>query len=148
MADEVVDLFKGAEKSDHAAPVRDKETERQRYCGHRRVELDKQARRVYCRECGVEVPAFDFLESLSNEWHRMVDARKEARRLADLSKDRLADLERREANCKSRLRTARRNLASLHPTLKLLEDLLRSQQHYVSRQQILEVLDNGPANER
>lgn len=141
---DLVELFAGAEKVDHEAPVRDREEELTGYCSHQRVELDSKARRVYCRDCEVEVPAFDYLRTLSSEFERYIGARKSAVALTESAKERLRDLERREGNCKGRLRTARRNLAALHPTLKALEELFRRQQHYVSREQILAILDNGP----
>lgn len=51
-------------------------------CSHGLVRLDPDAKRVYCRECGREVSAYDFLDKLAGEWHRWQRAR-DAIRTAD-----------------------------------------------------------------
>jgi len=105
-ADSVVELFPGTEGSDHDAPL----TTRKRalsVCRHRRTELDVDARRVYCRDCGLERPPFDVLRDLAGEHERYVEQRKRAQREARLALGRLRELERQERNAKGRVRRAR-----------------------------------------
>ena len=139
---EVVELFQGAEKVDHETPIRNRDRDpEKRYCRHMRVELDEGARRCYCRECGEEVPAFDFLLKLSDEWHRYENSRKEAKRLAERAKEKLEDTERRERNAKGRLRTARRKLADGDPLYAQLLDLLNGSGAFVMKDRLRAILD-------
>jgi hypothetical protein len=91
-------------EGDDAAPVRS--LPRPPYCGHRRFELDREARRVYCRDCGREVPAFEALELFSHEYDRWAQTRNRAEREARLAEARLEELARRERNAKARVRRA------------------------------------------
>lgn len=68
--------------------------------------MDAQARRVYCRDCGSEVPAFDHLEVLARAHEAYLDARNEAQRQAVRAREQLESLKRQIVNAKSRLRRA------------------------------------------
>lgn len=103
MAD-IVELFPNVEKADHDAPLTRKARDRGKFCNHKRLELNDENRRVYCRECGDEVPAFDALMDLTHNWERYVYARKEAARAAERARKEQAEAERKERNAKARLR--------------------------------------------
>jgi hypothetical protein len=112
----IVQLYPTKDQADESAPVKSREGDpKQRYCRHHHVELDREARRVYCRACSVEVPAFDFLEELSRDFSRHVTAREEAERRATVARENLDELLREERNAKSRLRAARQKLAEIEP---------------------------------
>lgn len=118
---EIVELFPGAERTDADAPLRTRPRdpdERWSYCRHLRLDLHMKSRRVYCRDCGDEIPAFDALDSLRGEWERYVTARKHAIRQAKDVKARLAELEKQEKNTKARVRRLR---TQLPPTLSVQE---------------------------
>lgn len=102
----VVPLVVGTRDSTEDAPLR-RRRGRTRFCLHRRLELDEEARRVYCSDCEAEIPAFDALVKFSREFERWVIARDRARAEAVRASERLADLKRQERNAKARLR--RRN---------------------------------------
>lgn len=108
----MVHLFgRPADDGDHDAPIRtkpkeEKETLEQRFCQHHRMEIDEQARRCYCRDCGDEIPLFDALKTFKDEFERYTERRRRARLEARRAEDRLAELDRREKNAKARLRRA------------------------------------------
>lgn len=100
---EVIVLRPGADVEDDARPLAT--GERPGFCLHRLTRLEQEARRVYCRECGREVPAFDVLWDLAREWERYIEGRLMAKRRLASVEERLADLERAERNAKNRRRT-------------------------------------------
>lgn len=81
---------------------------RDRSCPHRYSTVDDAARTLKCRKCGVDLDPFTVLAQLASEGERLVQAAQRWRREADELVERVADLRREEANCKSRIRTARR----------------------------------------
>lgn len=89
------------------APVRSR-PRKAGYCGHRRVELDGTARRVYCRDCGDEVDAWETLSMLAAEPERWERHRETARADAKRAQAELDDLKRRVRNAKAQLRRAER----------------------------------------
>lgn len=102
--DNIVQLFPGTEKAEHEAPLRTKE--RPPFCegSHKRLELDTEARRIYCKDCGREIPAFDALLDLIRYWERYLLAIKEAKRSAAHHQERLDEVKRKERNAKARVR--------------------------------------------
>lgn len=118
---EIIDLFPGAEKTDADAPLRTRPRDpdaREVYCRHLRLELDMKPRRVYCRDCAQEIPAFDALNTLRGEWESYVTARRTAKRQARAANERLAELQRQERNVKARVRRLR---SRLPPSLDVRE---------------------------
>lgn len=104
---EVISLRPGIEKIELDAPMRTKERKPgEPYCFNheRRVELDVSARRVYCRDCGEEVPAFDYIERLARDFERYLYRMKEAAREAKRREARVEELKRDEANTRARIR--------------------------------------------
>lgn len=79
-----------------------------RYCGHRHSELDGASRRVYCRDCGVEVDPFTVLEQLANDYERWRVARDRMKHDAERASQELAEVKRELRNAKQRLRRAQR----------------------------------------
>lgn len=94
-----------ASDEDRLLKMRSRDAASKRCVGlHQRVELDGQAERVYCRDCGTEVPAFKALESLARAGERYIAHRLEAERRWKVVSESLRDLEKRERNAKSRVR--------------------------------------------
>ena len=105
MADDfadVVPIHPDRDLEDDDAPVH--RGDRPPFCMHRKVRLDEQARRLYCRECDQEVPAFDFVKTLASDWDRYVRHRKEAQRRAEAAHIRLDEILRLERNARARLK--------------------------------------------
>lgn len=108
---EVIRIHPGAEKLEHDAPVTTRPRDRSKgFCQHARVELDTDVRRVYCRDCGDEVPAFDHLLWLARHFERYVSRVKEAKREAEMRERSLEEVKREERNAKARLRRVRSRL--------------------------------------
>lgn len=78
---------------------------REPWCSHKRVRLS-EARRVYCRDCKREVPAFDVLEDLAHDWERYMHTREDAQKRSKTAQANLIELLRLERNAKSRVRSA------------------------------------------
>lgn len=85
------------------------------FCDHAQTELDAEAQRVYCQKCGREVPAFDALLRLAEQFERYANARDHAMRQAESAEEDLADVERRLKNAKARLRRAEGPLPDAMP---------------------------------
>lgn len=73
-------------------------------CLHRRIRLDKDAHRVYCRECDAEVDPFAFLFWLTGEWERWVSARESAEKRFMAAQARLDETLRLERNARARVK--------------------------------------------
>lgn len=95
------------------APVRTRP--RPPFCAHRSTELDVEARRVYCRTCGREVPAFDAMLELAREFERWLEQRDAAKREARRYQAELEDVKRELRNAKSRRRAQRKRADELAP---------------------------------
>jgi RNase P subunit RPR2 len=115
MAD-VVELFPAADKAAEEGPVRTREREHGRYCSHDKTELDDETRRVYCRHCGQEVPAFDVLRRLARDHERYIGAWRTAHAEAGRAEERLEGLRRQERNIKARVRRAAGQLSETERT--------------------------------
>lgn len=74
------------------------------YCRHDRAQLDEEARRVHCRDCGCELEAFAVLLQLARASERYIRQRDHAAREARQVQQRVQDLKRQERNAKARLR--------------------------------------------
>jgi len=122
---DVVQLF--PEVGDRDAPItkRPKEPGR-RPCRHNRTEIDEEKRRLECRDCGAEVPAFDFLLKLSREDGRWREARDAAERAARIAKGQLEDLERKEKNARARVRRLEGRERDLETSIRQLDAELRA----------------------
>jgi hypothetical protein len=90
------------------APVRLRRPERGRYCSHRFATIDEDARRVYCRNCDVEIDPVTFLISLAHGIDRYRIAKQRAKQDAERAERELRRLKREIVNARSRLRTAER----------------------------------------
>lgn len=102
----VIPLRPGQDATDDDRPL--SSAPREPFCAHRRTELRNSERRVYCRACGREVPAFDVLSDLCRDWERFIEGRQEAERRRAVALANLEDLLRDERNAKGRIRNARR----------------------------------------
>lgn len=94
-------LYPDKDAADEAAPVHPSERP-ESWCSHRKVRLDDEKHRVFCRDCGREVDPYDVLLHLAHDWSIWVSARKEAERRAKVASDNLRELLRLEANAKAR----------------------------------------------
>jgi len=83
------------------------------WCRHARTEVDGEARRVYCRDCKREVPAFDVLQRLAKSHDRFVSSRDTAQREARVLRGELENLKREERNVKARIRNAKKKATEL-----------------------------------
>jgi hypothetical protein len=86
------------------APVRLRRPEG--FCAHRHSELDGASRRVYCRDCGVEVDPFTVLEKLANDYESFRVARDRMKADAKRASQELEGVKRELRNAKARLRRA------------------------------------------
>jgi hypothetical protein len=77
-----------------------------RACWHPRVELDGKARKVLCKECGVERDPFDALLVLADKLERYKDWGTRYKGEAKRAKEELDDLKRQVRNAKAQLRRA------------------------------------------
>lgn len=75
-----------------------------RACRHRRVELDGQARKVLCSECGAERDPFDALLVIADNLDRYKDWGARYKREATAAAAELEDLKRQVQNAKAQLR--------------------------------------------
>lgn len=73
-------------------------------CLHRKVRLDTEARRVFCRDCGREVDPFTVIQSWASDWTRITNWRAEAERRRARAADRLTEILRVEKNARARVR--------------------------------------------
>ncbi len=92
-------------------------------CWHKRVSLDPDSHRVYCRDCETEVDPWEVLNHLAQNWERWANVRDTAKQEA---KYRLGDVEqvkREERNTKSRLRRAKDGLYSVSEIVAQLNEL-------------------------
>lgn len=97
-------LFETDQIADDARPVA--RMPRESYCRHRRVRLAGESRRVYCRDCEREVPAFDVLDDLAFDWETYMHTREDAQKRAKTATENLTELLRLERNAKGRLKNA------------------------------------------
>lgn len=101
---EIVSLFPEADEGDEPLTKRPK----QGFCWHRRFSIDMEAQRVYCRDCGREVPAIEALDTFGKEYQRHIDHRERAKREANAEMEKLEALKRQVRNEKAKLRRAER----------------------------------------
>lgn len=92
------------ESGDEKAPLRERPREYKGYCGHRRIELDREVERAFCRDCKTEVPLFKVLETFASDFEHHVAARDAAERDSKAAREQLAALVREVKNTKSRRR--------------------------------------------
>lgn len=113
--------------ADDDAPVRARPRERRpKFCRCVRFELDEGERRVYCRDCGKEKPAFDALMVLRHEFEKWKETRDRAKGEAKAAQERVEELKREERNTKGRLRTAKARERELEVGIRQLDAELRS----------------------
>jgi FtsZ-binding cell division protein ZapB len=112
--------------TDDDAPVRARPRERPRkFCRCVRFELDEGDRRVYCRDCGKEKPAFDALMVFRHEFEKWKETRDRAKSEAKGAQARVEELKREERNIKARLRTAKKRERELEVGIRQLDAELR-----------------------
>lgn len=104
-------LYPTPDEHDDESPA---EKEERKHCLHRKVKLDTEARRVFCRECDREVDAFTVILAWANDWTRITYWRKEAERRRARAGDRLEEILRVEKNARARVK-------KLDPQAKLPE---------------------------
>lgn len=97
----VVPIHPDRDLVDDDTPV---QADRKSHCVHRKVRLDQDAHRVFCRECDAEVDPFAFLLRLAGDGDRYTRHRKEAHRRAVAAQTRLEEVLRLERNARSRLK--------------------------------------------
>lgn len=121
----VVRIRPGVDLTDEERPLaaRKRDPAEEPYCRHWRLETHEESRRVYCRDCGREVPAFDALEEIRRHWDRYITGRTEAERRMRIARENLAELLRAEANAKARIRAARKR--GDPEVVKALRELVR-----------------------
>lgn len=123
----VIELFPVIDEADDENPLRHRTVDRKLCPGRcNRAELDQRDQRVYCRDCGREIPAWDELMKLAADPERYIAARKESARLARLADARLKELLRLERNAKSRLRRLEVPRAEVQKALFVAEREARS----------------------
>lgn len=98
----LVVLYPEPDEHDDATPAT--KDDPKGYCRHRRVRLDEEARRIFCRDCDREVDAFSVILSWANDWARITRWRQEAERRRTRAGERLDELLRLERNARVRLR--------------------------------------------
>lgn len=101
---EVIELRPGQDSEDDARHIV-RERRKLTGCRHGKVRLDPDARRVYCRGCDLEIPAYDYIVTLAADWERYIANRREAERRMKVAHAHLSDLLRDERNAKSRRRS-------------------------------------------
>jgi hypothetical protein len=104
---EIIDLFTDAEQSEAAAPLTSRAKDYTKHCQHERIELARDNRRAYCKDCGEERDLFDVLVRFAGRYEYYVESWKTAKREAETSRAQLEEVLRQERNAKSRLRAAR-----------------------------------------
>lgn len=82
-------------------------------CWHRFTQLDVQERRIYCRDCKVELDPITVLASIADRHESITRLLTWRRRDLDQTIKDLAEAERLERNAKARLRTVRRRALEL-----------------------------------
>lgn len=82
-----------------------------RPCSHARSFVDRAARTVTCRACGVALDPIDVLDAIARDRESIVSRGMMLRRQVDDLAKQVATLERVERNAKSRIRTARKRSA-------------------------------------
>jgi hypothetical protein len=97
----LVVLYPEADEHDDETPATSDPKE---HCLHRRVRLDTEARRVFCRECEREVDPFTVIHAWAQDWTRIQSWRKEAERRRTRARERLDEILRLERNARARLR--------------------------------------------
>ena len=80
-------------------------------CFHRQFNLKTTNRRVYCRQCGAEVDAFDALMTFSDEWEHYQHGLKAMAARLERLRAQTKEAERLEKNAKARLARAKRKEA-------------------------------------
>lgn len=106
MADEPIDAFTLlAEAASADVPIVSKRAPGQAVggaCRHRQSHFDRLARRVWCRDCGVDLDPIAVIADLAGEWDRLLDARRETARLHK----EIADLEAQRKRLRDAVRRA------------------------------------------
>lgn len=98
---EIVALFPDRDLTDDDAPIhRDPKD----HCQHRKIRLDQDAHKVFCRECDAEVDPFMYLMRFAGDWEFWVRHRKEAERRAREAHTRLEETLRLERNARGRVK--------------------------------------------
>lgn len=120
----VIELRPGQDADDDARPLATSPRP-DTWCQHRRTELNGESRRVFCRDCGREVPAFDVLQDLCRDWERYIEGRREAKRRCDVAEGNLEAMLRDERNAKARRRNWRRQEPEAMRHLRELAGLCR-----------------------
>lgn len=93
-------------------PISTRRKERKKFCKHANVELDTEARRVYCAACGTEVPAFDALLHFARDFERYKRRYAEATEAASEADMRLRRLLHEEKKAKARAKTRAKRSAT------------------------------------
>lgn len=131
---EVIELFTAADRARQNAPLTTKPPDYgKKFCRHERIDLARDNRRAYCRDCGEERDLFDVLERFASRFEHYIATLKEAQRSAKAAREELADLMRQERNAKARVRkaNAKQGLKSCErPFCRYLVDIEASRKNY------------------
>lgn len=96
------------------------------WCQHRQTILTAESRRVHCADCKREVPAFDALMDLAQDWERLIEWRKVAAKRRKQAEAELAEITRELRNAKNRRRNARKREPEAIQMLRKVADLTRA----------------------
>lgn len=102
MGEDIRELWAALVPEADDAPVRS--APRRGFCVCRNYVVDHRVRRVFCRECGEEVPAFDALARFARDLERHERLRDAAHAAARDAQQKLDDLKRQIRNAKAQLR--------------------------------------------
>lgn len=126
----IIQLRPGQDAGDEQRPLKTGARAKD-FCVHRRNELDVEAQRVHCRDCGREVPAFDVLHDLTRGWERYIEGRREAHRRCKVAEANLSELLRAERNAKAR---RRKRLKDEPEALRHLRALLKAAPYFHAKE--------------
>lgn len=114
-------------------PIEFEDAREKSWCNHRRCSftVDKGERSVRCKRCGGEVDPYVAIDSIAQSWTEWQVRRQHCEEKAKATEQRLADLERDERNCRSRLGGVRDKLMSAEdPDFAEAISLLRCRQNH------------------
>jgi hypothetical protein len=78
--------------------------DRKRFCPHHHTRLEPNSRRVFCRDCGDELDAYEVLSNIAHDGDRIEQHRDQLRNQVASLEARVEELKREERNAKGRKR--------------------------------------------
>jgi hypothetical protein len=114
-------------------PFEFEDERKESWCRHTRCSftVDRKERSVRCKLCGGEVDPYTAIDAIAQLWGEWESRRKHCEERAKAAEQRLADLERDERNCRSRLSGLHKKIMENEPAdFAEAIALLRSRQNY------------------